>query len=166
MKKLCGAVVFVLALAAPSLALGQGLASPNVLSRLRLTAPSGTILANNNVAGGGLVQIVTAPTSAALYLHSGQKILGFSNDLYYDAVSHGFRVTNGSAQWLTIATGAVTLGSGVKLFLDNANASACSACASGTRGRLCFIAGGAGVKDIVTVCAKDVGDAYAERVIY
>jgi len=39
-------------------------------------------------------------------------------------------------------------------------------CDSGHRGTFQYTAGGAGVKDVVQVCAKDAGDAYAWRSIY
>jgi hypothetical protein len=40
------------------------------------------------------------------------------------------------------------------------------ACSSSTRFTLWTVAGGAGVKDSVQVCAKDAADAYAWRTIY
>lgn len=39
-------------------------------------------------------------------------------------------------------------------------------CTATNRGQLQYTAGGAGVKDIVQVCAKDATDAYAWRAIY
>jgi hypothetical protein len=39
-------------------------------------------------------------------------------------------------------------------------------CGMGERGRTWFVAGGAGVQDSFTVCAKDVAGTYAWRVIY
>lgn len=46
------------------------------------------------------------------------------------------------------------------------NTSACDTCAVGIRGQICYVGAGAGVKDTVTVCAKDAGNAYAWRTIY
>jgi hypothetical protein len=40
------------------------------------------------------------------------------------------------------------------------------ACAIGVRGRVWFVAGGAGVQDTLAVCAKDATDAYAWRTLY
>jgi len=37
---------------------------------------------------------------------------------------------------------------------------------NGTGGRLWYIAGTAGVKDTLSVCAKDAGDAFAWRTLY
>lgn len=46
------------------------------------------------------------------------------------------------------------------------NTSACPTCASGLRGTLCYVGGGAGVKDDVQVCAKGADDNYAWRTLY
>lgn len=39
-------------------------------------------------------------------------------------------------------------------------------CAAGNRGQFWYVAGGAGVQDSVSVCAKDAANAYAWRTIY
>jgi len=39
-------------------------------------------------------------------------------------------------------------------------------CGTGVRGRLWFVAGATGVKDSLSVCAKDASNAYAWRTIY
>lgn len=46
------------------------------------------------------------------------------------------------------------------------NTSACDTCAAGIRGQICYVGGGAGVKDSAAICAKDAGNAYAWRTIY
>jgi hypothetical protein len=49
------------------------------------------------------------------------------------------------------------------------SASACPTCvggAGGTRGQVCLVQGGTGVKDTVSICAKDGADAYAWRSLY
>ena len=39
-------------------------------------------------------------------------------------------------------------------------------CIAALRGRVWFVAGGSGIKDSFSVCAKDAGDVYAWRSIY
>jgi hypothetical protein len=49
------------------------------------------------------------------------------------------------------------------LTLDSQSAGTCNAA---NRGRIVYVAGGTGVKDIVQICAKDISDVYAFRTIY
>lgn len=46
------------------------------------------------------------------------------------------------------------------------NSTTAGTCAAGLRGQFQYTASGAGVKDIVEVCAKDAADSYAWRTIY
>jgi hypothetical protein len=61
----------------------------------------------------------------------------------------------GAAYPTTNSTGGVLL-----------NSETAPTCAAAFRGLITYTFGGAGVKDIVQVCAKDAGDAYAYRAIY
>jgi len=49
---------------------------------------------------------------------------------------------------------------------DSASGAAQPTCATQVQGRIWFASGGAGVKDSVSVCAKDDGDTYSWRIIY
>jgi hypothetical protein len=59
--------------------------------------------------------------------------------------------------------GDTVVGGGLKV---NSLANAKPTCNSGAQGTFFYVAGGAGVKDTVEVCAKDAADAYAWRAIY
>jgi hypothetical protein len=59
------------------------------------------------------------------------------------------------------STGKATFNGGVKL-----GSMAAPTCDATTRGQFNYTAGGTGVKDSVQVCAKDVADSYAWRVVY
>lgn len=65
------------------------------------------------------------------------------------------QVTNGSTGDGKITTQGVGLVTGAE-----------PACAAGIRGTIWYVAGGGGIADTVKVCAKDVGDVYAWRVLY
>lgn len=164
----------------PSLAFGQGLASPSVLPKLRITNPNlvdaikigsltNTILIGNDNAGGPWIPAIWMGTPAVTPTY-------YNHILSYDSANARANVNGPSAGELTLTLNAlakitvtaagVAIGSGVTLKLDAANVAACSACAAGTRGRICFIAGGAGVADSATICTKDGADAYAERALF
>ncbi len=79
---------------------------------------------------------------------------GALQDNYTDVGQGGYRMRTGY------------FGTKVKVPTLELTTKASYTCDSTTRGQFNYIAGGAGVKDVVQVCGKDVADAYAWRTIY
>lgn len=145
---------------------------------------TGNLLTLYNAAGTPVWTVNTTQTvldqifANTVYGRSNAWMIYDSN--YYVTSAKAVQFTNGTGMWDAVdvgfrrnAAGKLEVDSGVAgTFRDLRLRSLQLAtdtrptCDLSARGSFWFVAGGAGVKDKVEVCAKDAGDAYDWRVIY
>jgi hypothetical protein len=105
------------------------------------------------------LEVSQAADSIGLYLHKDAVGAGDALLITNKGTGPTLRASNGTANVYSLdGLGMPQIGIG--------NVTAAPACDATTRMKLWTIAGGAGVKDSVQVCAKDAGDAYAWRTLY
>jgi len=105
---------------------------------------AGNIYTSGNIESTNLITAGTRFQVGASYFESGTA--NIAGDL---------TVTGNSSLANIVSTGGIRLNTGVQ-----------PSCNSSTRGTLWFTQGGAGVKDVLEVCAKDATDNYAWRNIW
>lgn len=128
----------------------------NITAGGGITSSSDTIYSNNLYSRGSTTlrldgAIPDGASAVAVRSNAGYALTTAGSKI------HSFQVV-GSEKSNFDRNGQVQIGIG--------NTSPCDTCASGIRGQICYVGGGAGVKDTVSVCAKDAGNAYAWRTIY
>lgn len=124
------------------------------------------VFANNPMVAIGQRAASSSATNISLYIEDNTTTTGVTRLAMQEGA--GQSTTNGFEYRLTSGT----LNSGTLVWSIAAGGipqwgnTTEPTCASGTRGEVAMVQGGAGVKDTFRVCAKDAADAYAWRTIY
>jgi len=138
-------------------------------SRLKFGSSIGYVtLGNFPFAGGAYGAVYFNQSSPGV---NNYTVLGNVADSFFNAPNFGgagalhFKIANG-LDLMTILSGSVTMSVDTVVPTLGLLTTAAATCAAGIRGQFQYTAGGAGVKDIVQVCAKDAADSYAWRPVY
>lgn len=141
---------------------GANLRAENITTGNNITAGGGITSSSDTIYSNNLYSRGSATLRLDGAIPDGASAIAVRSNAGYALTTagskiHSFQVV-GSEKANFDRNGQVQIGIG--------NTSSCDTCASGIRGQFCYVGGGAGVKDTVSVCAKAADDAYAWRTIY
>lgn len=126
------------------------------------TMTAGTLTGGTWVTAGGGSGIINLSNDTNITISRGQMVLAVNSveaSLYYGTGTGTQGYVGANATSLTLNAGTVSHNNGVRL--NTSGGGSRPTCASGIRGTLWYVQGGAGVADTIDICAKAAADTYA-----